>query len=228
MDIYGLQKLTLLDFPGRTACIVFTGGCSFRCPFCYNSSLVDKSAPSLSEKDVLDYLSERRKLLDGVCVTGGEPTLNADLPDFLRKIKAMGLQTKLDTNGASPSAIKALIDDNLLDYVATDIKNSPEKYSLTAGCAVDTDKIALTARIIRNSGIEFEFRTTVTEELHEESDFDAIGKWLGGKGKYFLQAVTDNGELLSGKSFHAPSSEKLGKYAGLLRNYGFDASVRKA
>ena len=99
---------------------------------------------------------------------------------------------------------------------------------LSAGCAVDTDKIALTARIIRNSGIEFEFRTTVTEELHEESDFDAIGKWLGGKGKYFLQAVTDNGELLSGKSFHAPSSEKLGKYAGLLRNYGFDASVRKA
>lgn len=226
MEIYGLQKLTLLDFPGRTACIVFTGGCNFRCPFCYNGLLVKKNTPVIPEEEFFDYLSQRKKLLDGVSVSGGEPTLNCDLDVFIKKIKELGFQVKLDTNGSSPKTIDKLIKENLLDYVAVDIKNSPEKYDLTTASHVDLSKIKETVDLIKKSGVEYELRTTVSRELHEKQDFCSIGKWLGKGGTYYLQAVSDTGDLLSDKAFHAPDKETLTEYAEILRSFGIDARVR--
>lgn len=207
MRIGGLQKLTLLDFPGHVACTVFLQGCNFRCPFCHNTSLI-LGTEEITQDEILRFLNTRQGLLDGVAITGGEPMLSADLPDFLRKIKALGYKTKVDTNGSFPAMLRRLIDEKLADYVAMDIKNSPEKYAETAGADGMLDAVRESVSILMDGSLPYEFRTTVVDELHEPSDFEAIGKWLAGAQRYFLQGFVDSGDILR-PGLHAASKEKM-------------------
>lgn len=220
MKIHGLQKMTLLDFPGKVACTVFLGGCDFRCPFCHNYELLDGSAPALmDEEELLRFLRGRRGLLDGVAITGGEPLLRKDLPDLLRAIRELGFAVKVDTNGNHPEALEAILSEGLADYIAMDIKNSPQKYALTAGLKVlDLAPIRQSVRLLLDSAIPYEFRTTVVDELHEASDFEAIGQWIAGAKAYFLQAFTDR-DSVPFEGFHAPTKENLEKYASIARLY---------
>jgi pyruvate formate lyase activating enzyme len=199
MTIGGLQKLTLIDYPGHIAATVFTVGCNFRCPFCHNPELVFGSqnlGPGKLEKEFFDLLKARKGKLEGVCITGGEPTLQSDIIDFIHKIKKMGFKVKLDTNGTRPDVLRLLYAKKLLDYVAMDIKNALEKYTKTANSKIDVERIRLSVELIRNSGIEYEFRTTVVPGLHIENDFSEIGEWLNGAKKYVLQAFEDKGKIL--------------------------------
>lgn len=220
MKIHGLQKMTLLDFPGKVACTVFLGGCDFRCPFCHNYELLDGSAPALmDEEELLRFLRGRRGLLDGVAITGGEPLLRKDLPDLLRAIRELGFAVKVDTNGNHPEALEAILSEGLADYIAMDIKNSPQKYALTAGLKVlDLAPIRQSVRLLLDSAIPYEFRTTVVDELHEASDFEAIGQWIAGAKAYYLQAFTDR-DSVPFEGFHAPTKENLEKYASIARLY---------
>lgn len=213
MKIAGLQKLTLLDFPGKTACTVFTGGCNFRCPFCHNATLVqsDKPVETMDETAFWQYLEKRRGVLDGVCVTGGEPLLQPDMADFLQEIKRRGLQTKLDTNGSYPERLRALLQDGLVDYVAMDIKNCPEKYGETVGRPeLDMTPLYESVALLREGTVPFEFRTTVVREFHTAQDLAAIGRWLSGTtAPYFLQSFVDSGDLLKpGLSGYTPAEMK--------------------
>lgn len=208
MRIGGLQKLTLLDYPGRVACTVFLPGCNFRCPFCHNTPLVTGTGENISEETFFRFLDTRRGLLDGVAVTGGEPLLHSELELFLRRIRERGFSVKLDTNGAFPARLAALLDAGLVDYVAMDIKNCPEKYGNTAGAAVNLDDIRRSAALLMQGTAEYEFRTTVVDELHEPEDFDAIATWLSGAKRYFLQEFVDSGDILSA-GMHAASREKM-------------------
>ena len=197
MKIHGFQKLTLLDFPEKTAATVFTGGCNFRCPFCHNGDLVlaPASVGEILMEEVLSVLDKRRGFLDGVCITGGEPLLNADIGAFIKKIKERGLLVKLDTNGTLPLRLQELILSGLLDYVAMDIKNSKESYAKTVGLEkFDVSSVEKSVELLRSSGIDHEFRTTLVRELHTVEDMRKIGEWLKGEEKYFLQAfkLSDN------------------------------------
>ena len=197
MRISGLQKLTLLDFPNLVACTIFLPGCQFRCPFCQNSSLVLglENRDEIDENDLFEYLKSRKGRLDGVCVTGGEPTLQSDLVEFISKIKNLGYKVKLDTNGYNPKVLKELIDLSLLDYVAMDIKNSLEKYPLTAGVQnLKIQNILDSISILKESQIPYEFRTTVIKEFHNENDFLSIAKLIEGCENYYLQEYRD-GEI---------------------------------
>ena len=227
MKIHGLQKMTLLDFPGRVACTVFLGGCDFRCPFCHNFELVDGSAaPIMDEAQLFDFLGKRRGLLDGVAITGGEPCLRPDLPAFLRHIKAMGYAVKLDTNGTHPALLKAILDEGLADYVAMDIKNSPEKYARTVGlAALDLAPIRESVKVLMTGSTDYELRTTVVEELHEAADFEAIGAWIAGARHYFLQVFTDRESVPYG-NLHAPSAEKMREYLAVVRRFVPDSQIR--
>ena len=193
MIIGGYQKLTLIDYPGKLATTVFTVGCNFRCPFCHNPELVNLSLPhgNIMEKEFFDFLRKRKGKLEAVCITGGEPTLQSDLEDFIKKIKRRGLLVKLDSNGMRPDIIKKLLDKKLLDYIAMDIKSSLKNYGKTVGTKVDKDRIKLSVELVRHSGIGYEFRTTVVPGLHTEEDFEEIGKWLQGAKKYYLQVYRD-------------------------------------
>lgn len=204
MIISGFQKLTLLDFPGHTACTLFTSGCNMRCPFCHNSSLVTGHAPEEhSEEEILSFLKKRQGLLDGVAITGGEPLLHKDIGEFIKKIKDLGFAVKLDTNGSLPERLGGLIKNGLLDFIAMDIKNCKEKYSLTAGADIDIRDIEKSVTLLKNSGIPHEFRTTVTKELHTKEDIISIASWLGKEEKYYLQQFRDSGEILcDGQSPH--------------------------
>ncbi len=200
MEIHGLQKLTLLDFPGHTACTVFTGRCNFRCPFCQNASLVlnPESLASIPQEDVFAFLEKRRGLLDGVAVTGGEPTLQPDLPEFLRRVKDMGFETKLDTNGALPRVLRRVLAEGLADYVAMDVKSSPAGYARCAGVTGDVlPAVEESVRLLRESGVPHEFRTTAVKGLHTPEDFSAIGRWLAGTEHYFIQSYADSGDILA-------------------------------
>ena len=210
MKLGGLQKMTLLDFPGRVACTVFTVGCNLRCPFCHNSSLVlSAGLPELSQDDFFAFLKKRQGLLDGVAVTGGEPLLHPDMPAFLEKIRALGYAVKLDTNGAFPDRLKAILDAGLADYVAMDIKNSREKYEQTAGVAGILPQVERSAALLLEGKTPFEFRTTLVDELHEPEDFAAIGRWIAGAERYFIQGFVDSGDILAGGgAFHAASPGK--------------------
>ena len=227
MRIHGLQKMTLLDFPGHVACTVFLGGCDFRCPFCHNYELVDGSAPAImDDAELFAFLEKRRGLLDGVAITGGEPCLRPDLPVLLRRIKAMGFGVKLDTNGTHPALLKAMLDEGLVDYVAMDIKNCPEKYAQTVGLeAVDLAPIRESVRLLMNGQTDYEFRTTVVAELHEVCDFEAIGPWIAGAKRYFLQCFTDR-DSVPFDNLHAPTPEQLRHYAEILRRFVPDTQVR--
>ncbi len=197
MNIQGYQKLSLLDYPEKTACTVFTGGCNLRCPFCHNASLVRTpfEVPS-KETEVLEYLSRRRGLLDGVCVTGGEPLLQPDLAEFTAKLKSMGYLVKLDTNGTLPERLRALLATGTVDYVAMDVKNSLAGYHAAVGCETDTQKIVESIGLIQSSGITHEFRTTAVKGIHTPSDMESIARLIGPRSPYFIQGFVDSGNLL--------------------------------
>ena len=199
MQFSGFQKLTLLDYPEKTACTLFTAGCNFRCPFCHNAALVTHIDNSnfFTEEYVLDYLKKRSGILDGVCITGGEPLMHKDLPKFIKKVKNLGYLVKLDTNGSYPEKLQSLIDECLIDYVAMDIKNSQEKYLLTAECSKeDLQNIEKSIEILKGSKIDFEFRTTIVKEYHTIDDVKKIAEWIVGADKYFLQNFIDSGDLI--------------------------------
>ena len=201
MVIHGLQKLTLLDYPGHTACTVFTARCPWRCPFCHNASLVlePESQPTIPEEELFSFLARRKGLLDGVAVTGGEPTLQRDLPDFLRKIKSLGFAVKLDTNGTNPAMLRAILDEGLADYVAMDIKAGRENYSAVTGTLrPGLRAVEECARMLMDGDTDFELRTTVVRGLHTSGDFADIAAWLPGNEKYVLQAFKDSGNVISG------------------------------
>jgi len=230
MKLHGLQKMTLLDFPGHVACTVFLGGCDFRCPYCHNFELADGTAkPVMEEEEFFSFLAKRKGLLDGVAVTGGEPCLHRELPAFLRKVREMGFGTKLDTNGHHPELLSEILEEGLADYVAMDIKNSPEKYMKTCGLeqegAVDLEKIRESIRLIMEKAPDYEFRTTVVAEFHEASDFEEMGKMIAGAKNYFLQSFTDR-DTVPFEGFHAPDPSDLGSYAEIMRKYVENVQVR--
>ena len=229
MIIKGLAKLTLLDYPGKVACTIFTGGCNFRCPFCHNASLATRAGEvdSIPEEEVFSLLKKRKGILDGVCITGGEPLLfGDDLFDFIARIKEMGFAVKLDTNGSFPERLKTLLEAGLLDKVAMDIKNSPEKYGETAGVeSFDIAPIVRSVELIKNSGVDYEFRTTVVAELHKAEDFDGIGKMIEGAKAYFLQSFVDSGDLI-GEGMTAPTKEALEEYLKIAQKYVPAAQIR--
>ena len=199
MKIHGLSKTTLLDFPGHLACTVFTGHCNFRCPFCHNGELVlcPDSEPGIPEEDFFAFLESRKNRLEGVAITGGEPTVNADLVDFIKKIKERDLLVKLDSNGTRPDILKELIDSSLVDYIAMDIKSSKEGYPKACGLkSMDLSVIEESVNLLMNSGIEYEFRTTVMKELHSEKEFREIAEWIKGCSAYYLQSFRPAETLL--------------------------------
>ncbi len=226
MKIVGLQKLTLLDYPGKVACTVFLGGCNFRCPFCHNGELLDNQAEEFMEPgELVSFLSKRKGILDGVCITGGEPTLQPDLPQLLSQIKAMGYCVKLDTNGYRPDILRNLIHSGLVDYVAMDVKNSPACYGCTVGIPqLKLDRIEESIRFLLSGTVDYELRTTVVEELHSEESIREMGQWLSGLDptqkvtKLFLQCFVDRETVLQ-QGLHAPQTETLKKYVEILTPY---------
>ncbi len=227
MKIGGFSKLTLLDFPGCVACIVFTSGCNFRCPFCHNASLVThtKDSEDISEDEILSYLKKRKGLLDGVVITGGEPLLQNGIEDFIIKVRDLGYKVKLDTNGSFPDKLKNLLENGLLDYVAMDIKNSKEKYSATAGCEVNLADIEKSISLLENSGIDYELRTTVTQELHNEDDIKNIALWIKRSPKYFIQNFKNSGDIV-GENLSEFSKDDLEKLLRTACDNGLSAFVR--
>ena len=212
--------MTLLDFPGHVACTVFLGGCDFRCPFCHNYELIDGTAqPVMDDSELISFLESRKGLLDGVAITGGEPCLHKELPELIRKIRAAGYPVKLDTNGYHPEMLKSIIDEGLVEYVAMDIKNSEEKYELTCGVdLIDLDKIRESISILINSGIEYEFRTTVIKEFHEEEDFVKMCEMIKGAKRYFLQRFTDRDSVPYG-NLTSPSYDEMKEFAAVSRQF---------
>jgi pyruvate formate lyase activating enzyme len=221
MYFHGFNKFTLLDYPKHLAATIFVGGCNMRCPFCHNGSLVlrPQSQPIIHADDILSYLNKRKSILEGVCITGGEPTLYTDLPSFISQIKEIGLKVKLDTNGTNPTMMGTLIDSKLIDYVAMDIKNSKEKYISTAGNKdISMDKIEESVSLLLSEGIDYEFRTTLVNELHQEQDMNSIGDWIRGARAYYLQSYMDSGDVIS-PGFTPPSKETLILYRDILSPY---------
>jgi len=196
MVLAGLQKLTLLDYPGKVACTVFTAGCDLRCPFCQNSGLLTGVTDTVSREELLAFLKKRQGILEGVCITGGEPLLQPDLAELLGEIRALGYPCKLDTNGTHPDRLAALLRAGLLDYVAMDVKNTPARYSETAGVPVDLAAVAQSMTLLRESGIPYEFRTTVVREHHTPADLLAIAGWLDPRDPWFLQQFRDGDTVL--------------------------------
>ena len=227
MNIGGLQKLTLLDYPGKIACTLFTVGCNLRCPFCHNASLVThpQDAGYVTDDEFFSFLQKRKGVLDGVCVTGGEPTLQKDLPEFLEKIKALGYFVKLDTNGTNPRLLRSLIDEGLVDYVAMDIKNSPEKYTTTSGGVDMLTNIKESVSLLLSGKVQYEFRTTAVSGFHETEDFESIGKWICGADKYFIQNFVDSGDLISPDTLGIPA-EKMSEFLKAVRKYIPSAELR--
>lgn len=228
MKISGLQKLTLLDYPGHLACTIFTSGCNYRCPFCQNASLVvtPQNNTIESEETILDFLSSRKHILEGICITGGEPTLHADLPLFLQKIKEMGYLIKLDTNGTNPGLIKDLLKKQLVDMIAMDIKNSKESYAKTCGIpSISLDTINESVEILKEGTLPYEFRTTIVRELHSKEDVRSIATWLAGPSAYYLQAFVDSGDLI-GSGLSSYSKEELSELLDIVKPYLPNASLR--
>ena len=228
MIIQGLQKLTLLDYPGHVACTVFTAGCNMRCPFCHNAGLVTHidNSNHYNEEEFFSFLRKRKGILDGVCITGGEPLLQKDITDFIKRIKELGFAVKLDTNGSFPEKLFELIDEGLLDYVAMDIKNTPDKYGATVGVdGFDVTPILKSIEILKEGRVDYEFRTTVVEEYHADTDFSEIGKMLEGAKKYFLQQFKDSGDII-GEGLTAPDKEKMLKMLETTRKFTLCAELR--
>ena len=226
MRIHGLQKMTLLDYPGRVACTIFLGGCDMRCPFCHNAELLDGSSPAImDEAELLSFLEKRRGLLDGVAVTGGEPLLREEIPSFLEKIRSIGYPVKLDTNGTHPRMLQRLMEADLVQYVAMDIKNSPERYEETAGVPVNLEAVRESVSLLLAGKTDYEFRTTVVAELHDDESFRSIGPWIRGARRYYLQKFTDRDTVPFG-GFHAPADETMERYLRIVREYVPAAALR--
>lgn len=185
----GFEKFTLIDYPGKTACMVYTIGCPFRCPYCHNPELVNETCKTkIIEDEVLEFLTSRKNMLDGIVITGGEPSMHGQmLIEFMKKVKSLGFLIKLDSNGVDPAFIQTAIDGKLVDYIAMDIKSPMIKYMQSVGRSVDTDNIRKSIEIIKNSGVDYEFRTTVVSSMLSYQDFEQIGKEINGAKKYFLQ-----------------------------------------
>ena len=228
MRICGLQTLSMVDYPGKLAATVFTGGCNLRCPFCHNALLVTRleESPTLQQEEVLAFLKRRRGLLDGVVLSGGEPLIQSGVPEFLQKVRSLGFSIKLDTNGCYPDALEALLDQGLADYVAMDVKNTPEHYAQTVGIPdFDPAVIARSAAVLAHSGADYELRTTVVRELHTVADIAAIGAWMQGAPRYFLQCFVDSGALIS-PGFHAPDRADLEKMLQAARPFFGETALR--
>lgn len=228
MNFYGLQKLSLLDYPGKMCATVFTRGCNFRCPFCHNASLVvgdgDMRNSIITEQDIIALLEKRKGILEGICITGGEPTLYGDeLAEFMKHVKKLDILIKLDTNGSHPEFIKAAVEGGFADYIAMDIKSSREGYGLAAGIyGSATDAICESAEFLMRGTVDFEFRTTVVKPLHQKSDFESIGKWLQGNEKYFLQSYKDSGDILISSDENVKSNVRSETGSNSLSDYTED------
>ena len=231
--ICGLQKMTLLDYPGKIACTVFLGGCNFRCPFCHNSELfMGKPEKLMEDEEFFRFLSTRKGLLDGVCVSGGEPTLYKNLPAFMARIKELGFLVKLDTNGYRPEIVKQLVADGLVDYIAMDVKNSPDLYVKTVGLeSIDLAPIEESLRFLIEGSVDYELRTTLVAQLHDEASIQDMGQWLGslvpGKKpkKLFLQSFVDRDTVLFG-NLSAPETETTQRFARILEPFAGSVTVR--
>lgn len=218
VKVHGFNKLTLLDYPGRLACTIFLGHCNFRCPFCHNAGLVlePENEPVIPIEEILGTLKKRKGILDGVCITGGEPTVHKKLPEFIQQIKKMDYSVKLDTNGTNPQMVQDMVKAGLVDYVAMDIKNAPDKYGETAGIArVDLEAVNETVEFLKSGKVDYEFRTTVTRELHKKEDFLKIRKWLSGSRRYFLQAYKESEQVIH-PIYSSYSREQLENFRQLL------------
>lgn len=221
MSIHGLNKLTLLDYPGKVAATIFLGHCNFRCPFCHNADLVlDPSGqPVIEKEEVLKFLKKRQGILEGVCITGGEPTLYPELESLIREIRALGYFVKLDTNGYRPTVLKQLAGAGLLDMVAMDIKSDQAGYEEVSGVrGLDLERIKESVEFLMEGHVPYEFRTTVVKELHKEETFENIGKWIGGCEKYFLQCYKDSGRVIA-PGFHAYGMEEMEAFRQILLPY---------
>ena len=224
------MKTTLLDFPGHVACTIFTGGCNFRCPFCHNAELLDMNLPAVySEEEIFAFLEKRKHTLEGVAITGGEPTLQKDLKQFIRNIRErFGLRIKLDTNGFRPSVLRELLDEELLDYAAVDIKSGPSGYGKAVGIAdIDLAPIRESIEILRRGAIPYEFRTTVVKGLHETRDFEEIGQLIEGCSNYYIQSYRDDGNVLNREAgFGAFTKAELLAFLEIVRSHVGHAELR--
>ena len=227
MRICGLQKLSMVDYPGKLAATVFTGGCNLRCPFCHNALLVTRlgESPALAEDGILDFLEKRRGLLDGVVLSGGEPLMQPGAADFLARVRDMGFAVKLDTNGFYPGVLKEILERHLVDYVAMDIKNRPEKYGVTCGVAdLDPTPAEESLKLLRDSGADFELRITLVREFHTAEDLAAMGRWISGffpadrTPRFFLQKFVDSGSLIAG-GLHGFDGGEMAALAEVLRPF---------
>lgn len=228
MNVLGFEKMSLVDFDGLVAATVFTGGCNFRCDFCHNSPLVlsHDRLPVLDENEVLAYLSKRRGILDGVCVSGGEPTLQKDLPEFLTRIKSLGYKIKLDTNGTAPDLIKNLYADKLVDYFAMDIKNDREHYAKIIGFDdYDTSKVERSVEFLISLGDDYEFRTTLINEYHSEENVINVGEWIKGANKYFLQKFKSSENCINSSLSEVPLSSAK-RFSEILKKYIPNVALR--
>ncbi len=227
MLIKGLQKTTLLDYPSKVAATIFTGGCNFRCPFCHNASLVTRIEPQseIPEEEVLAFLKKRKGILDGICITGGEPLLQKDIADFCRSVRELGLLIKLDTNGSRPKELEALLSEGLVDYIAMDIKNSRTMYAETCGISVFPDGVDKSISLIMSAGIPYEFRTTVVRELHTRESITELCQWISGAEHYYLQGFKDSGDLI-GDGFSAFGAEEMEALLTIAKTYIPTAELR--
>ena len=227
MKIYGLQKMTLLDFPGRIACTVFLSGCDMRCPFCHNSELAEGKAPPLmGVEELLAFLAKRRGMLEGVAVTGGEPLLREENLELLRQIREAGYPVKLDTTGTHPERLRRVLEEGLVQYVAMDIKNSPGKYAETAGLSCfNPASVRESVSLLMGGRTAYEFRTTVVAELHDDDSIREIGEWIHGAERYYLQKFTDR-ETVHYEGFHVPAEETLNRWAEMLRPHVKELGIR--
>ena len=227
MKIYGLQKMTLLDYPGRIACTVFLSGCDMRCPWCHNSELAEGKAPAvMTSEELISFLKKRQGMLEGVAVTGGEPLLREESLELLREIRALGFPVKLDSNGTHPDRLRRAAEEGLIQYCAMDIKNSPERYAETAGLS----EIALTAvresvDFLKTGSIDYEFRTTAVKELHDERSFRAIAEWISGAKRYAIQKFTDR-DTVPFEGFHAPEEAQIQAWAEIVRPHVRELLIR--
>lgn len=233
MRIVGLQKMTLLDFPGKVACTVFLGGCNFRCPFCHNGGLLDGNAPEvISQEKLLDFLKSRQGLLDGVCITGGEPTLSPELPQLLAGIKALGFAVKLDTNGSRPEMLRTVVDAKLVDHVAMDVKNCPARYAATVGLSkAPMEAIEESLRFLMEGKVDYELRTTVVQQLHDGNALVQMGQWLCGLNKsqkvpkLFLQPFVQRASVLD-QGLIPPENDQMTHFVELLCAFAENVSIR--
>lgn len=228
MLICGLQKLTLLDWPGKVACTVFTGGCNLRCPYCHNAGLVlrPNEQPVLDPQEVFDLLEKRKGIIDGVCVTGGEPLIQPDISDFLRSLRQYGVAVKLDTNGFFPDKLKMLIGEGLVDYIAMDIKGDPGRYGeLTGVPDLDIEPVKRSVRLLMDGDIPYEFRTTIAAETHSPDDFHKIGQWIQGAKAYYIQGYRDSGDTV-GAPLTSPTPAEARAILKVLQLYVPVAELR--